>query len=242
MKKALIIGGIVVLAGALFLTSLVLVVRARGGVNESQGLASVPVIGGLVKAEPVAEPAPAEEVAQEPVPAAGGGEATFLRFGPQARLERLADELRLKKSDYDDGLQEVERRMRELDAWERQLKEERDKLRAAFAAEKEDLIKLKDDLARQKAEQDARQILIETTEEGNLKKTAEIYGKMEAEKAAEILTEMYQGDQPETVVKIIYLMQDRSAAKTLAAITNAEISAEITEKIKRIGQDVQQGG
>jgi flagellar motility protein MotE (MotC chaperone) len=53
---------------------------------------------------------------------------------------------------------------------------------------------------------------------------------------------MYSSGQQDTVVKIIYLMQDRSAAKTLEAIADAKIGAAITQKLKQIGKTVPQGG
>ena len=38
-------------------------------------------------------------------------------------------------------------------------------------------------------------------------------------------------------MKIIYLMQERSAAKTLAAFADPKIGAEITEKLKHINNE-----
>jgi flagellar motility protein MotE (MotC chaperone) len=241
VKKAALAAGILCLGGVLFAVSFAVLLKSRGGLPSSHPLARAPLLGDFLRGE-AAQADAAEQAEQEGAEPSASGEATFLRFGTEAELERLADELQVTKSEYDGRLRDLERRMRELDAWERQLKTERDMLRERFAKEKEELRQLKDQLERQKTEQDQRQILIEQTEQDNLRQMAKIYGKMAPETAAQVLTEMYAGEEPETAVKIIYLMPDRSAAKTLEAITDPKICAALTEALKRIGQDVQQGG
>lgn len=243
MKKAAIIIGILAAAAVMFALSLVVLVRLRGGPSAGyDALGGVPLIGGMLKAGAGPQPQPAEQQAEPAHQLAARRQMPFLSFGPESRLEYLAEELSVKSADYDGALRRLERRSRELDAWERQLKEERDILRARFGKEKRELTALKDELARTEAALAARRILIDASEEANLKKTAEIYGKMAAASAAQVLTEMYGSGQQETVVKIVYLMQDRSAAKMLEAMTDPKMTAQITEQLKLVGKEVEQGG
>jgi len=241
VKKALVIAGAVVAAIVLSVGSFVAFAMLRGGLPASAA-DRVPLLGRLLAAPqpPEALAGTPQEQAAAQLPA--GREVPFLRFGPEAKLQRLAQELEAKRAEYETTQRELQRRSRELDAWERQLQEERDNLRATLGKEKSELAQLRDELGRKETDLSARQVLIEQTEEANLKKTAEIYGKMTPERAAEILTQMYSSGQQDTVVKIIYLMQDRGAAKTLEAIADAKIGAAITEKLKQIGKTVPQGG
>jgi flagellar motility protein MotE (MotC chaperone) len=83
---------------------------------------------------------------------------------------------------------------------------------------------------------------IDENEAANLKATAGIYDKMSSEQAAAILSQMFAGGQQDSVVKIISLMQDRSAAKTLESLTDAKIGAQITEQLQRIAKPTKAGG
>ncbi|KPK66175.1 MAG: hypothetical protein AMK73_00785 [Planctomycetes bacterium SM23_32] len=242
MKKVAILVVALALAAVLFGASFVAVVGMRGGLGASHAkLARLPLIGGMLKVQPEPESeAQQQSPPDEPLPE--GRDVPFLRFGPQERLKRLVEELQAKQTEHETAVRELERRARELDAWESQLTAERDALRARFTTEKEELVGLKEDLARRQAELDARQVLIAQTEEANIKKTAEIYAKMAPERSSELLTAMYGDGQQDTVVKIIYMMQDRSAAKALEAITDPKIGAEITQALKQIGKEVQPGG
>jgi flagellar motility protein MotE (MotC chaperone) len=245
VKKVIIIAGALGVSALLFLVSFVGFAKARGGIA-SPAAAKVPLLGGLLKAPASSEAAPAagqpqDAQAQTSPPLPGGREVPFLRFGPEAKLQRLTQELDAKRTEYETALRDAQRRSRELDAWERQLKEERDSLREAFDKEKQELTQLQGQLAAKESELAQRQVIVQQSEEANLKKTAEIYGKMTPERAAQVLTQMYNAGQQDTVVKIIYLMQDRSAAKTLEAITDAKVGAQITEKLKQVGKTTQQG-
>jgi flagellar motility protein MotE (MotC chaperone) len=237
------IAGLAFGAAVLFVVTLVVFVNMRGGVGSPDSmLARLPLLGGLVTVKAASEEGTAApSTAQAPV-LSSGREATFLRFGSESELVRLAGELRTKKAEYDEAKRELDRRARELAAWEQQLKEERDMLRDQFARQKDELDAARADLEAREAQVSGQQVAIEAEEEKNLKKTAEIYGKMEAERAAEMLASLYSSGDEETVVKIIYLMQDRSAAKVLGAFVDPTTGATITEKLKHVGREVQQGG
>jgi hypothetical protein len=230
-------------AGAfVFMITLVVFVNLRGGVSGAHTrLASIPVLGGLLKARPdAAEPAAApQDQAEAP---RQQREIPFLRFGPEARLARLAQELETRKDEYDAMLTGLERRERELDAWQRQLKLERDALREQFGKEKEQLAQVRDEVQQRELALQSRQVAIDVAEEASLKKTAEMCAKMPPEKGARILSEIYGRGEKETVVKIIYLMEGRAAAKTLAAFSDPAVSAEIVEQLKRVTKSPQEGG
>ena len=98
-----------------------------------------------------------------------------------------------------------------------------------------------DELGPQQAAMKERQIAITRNEQENLKKTAEILEKMDSAPAAEVLTEMYSNGQIGTVAKIVYLMQDRGAAKVLAAIEPAQVRAEIIEQLSHVEEQAGEG-
>jgi len=236
VKKPIIIAAVAVAAAGAFLTALVVATNVRGGLDPSRaGLKKVPLLGALVK---VREPAPddkakAEGKAKQPGAAAPAettaqGNMSFLRFGAESRLTQLADELEAKKTEYEALLQESQRRARELEAWEHQLKVERDTLRQKLDQKETTLAAL--------------QLKIDENEAANLKSTAAIYDKMDPEQAASILAQMYSGGQQDSVVKIISLMQDRTAAKALASFTDSKIGAQITEQLQRIAKPTKAGG
>ncbi|MFW6118974.1 MAG: hypothetical protein ACOC7S_01410 [Planctomycetota bacterium] len=242
MKKALLTGGALMAALVAFAGSMVVVVNSRGGVPAESPLAGAPVLSALLKVQAPPEGEEGGEPESEPADLSPSREAPFLRFSPEARLQKLARELTVKKAEYDQMLSGLERRERELAAWERQLKKERDDLRETLRRQKEDLALLQEQLQQKEAQLEALQIAIQGSEQENLERTADIYGKMDSERAAEILAQMYEDGEQETVVKIIYLMQDRSAAKALAAFSDPRISAQITEQLKRIKEPQQQEG
>jgi flagellar motility protein MotE (MotC chaperone) len=241
VKKAIIIAALALGALVMFAVSLVAVVRVRGGLDPSHALARAPLVGRLLSgAAPQAQAGGSEQTAE--VAPQAGREAPFLRFGLQARLERLADELEAKKAEYDAAMKTADRRQREMDAWSQQLKEERDALRARFGKENEDLSRLRDDLARREAELASARLRLGSAEQANLKITADMYSKMEPEKAAELLTQLCADGKADTAVKILYLMQDRSAAKTLEAVKDPKTGAEMTERLQRVTKDAPPGG
>jgi flagellar motility protein MotE (MotC chaperone) len=252
VKKAIIIPAAVAAAGAVFVAALILVTNMRGGLDASHaGIKKLPLLGALVKVKQVgpeqaaaghdARPGQKEGgAAQTPVQSAA--DMAFLRFGPQANLAQLTQELEAKKAEYDSLQQEAVRRGRELDAWQQQLKVERDALMQKFQKEKEDLAAQRLELDQKEKSLAALQLKIEDNESANLKATAGIYDKMEPEQAASILSQMYSGGQQDGVVKIISLMQDRTAAKALGSFPDAKTGAQITEQLQHVVKPSRAGG
>ena len=244
MSKIATIAGAVLGGVVAFVIALVVVVNMRGGVSGSHaGLADLPLVGGLVKAQPKAEEgedaAPTEPEGEQ---LAGGRELPFMRFAPEARLARLAQELDMKKNEYDLKLGHLKRKERELEAWQQQIELERNNLREKFTQAQQDLDTARAEVAAKEAELSGLRVAIGSAEQSNLKKTAEMCGRMSPDKGARILTQMYEGGEKDTVVKIIYLMEGRSAAKMLEAFTDPAVSAEIVEQLKRVAKSPHQGG
>jgi flagellar motility protein MotE (MotC chaperone) len=244
VKKWIIIGAAVPVAGIVFLAALVMIINSRGGLDPSHaGIKKVPVIGALVKVkEPpkAADAKPAEPAPDAAAPA--GGDLPFMRFGAQSQLAVLVQELEAKKAEYEALLLQAQRRTRELDAWEKQIAVERDTLRDKLEKEKQDLTAQRQDLDQKTAALATLQLQIKSTEEANLKSTAGIYDKMSPEQAAAILTQMCVAGKQDNVVKIMSLMQDRSAAKTLESFTDPKIGAQITEALQHVAKPAKAGG
>jgi hypothetical protein len=237
VKKVILIVATLFGALAVFLIVLVMSVNSQGGLSPSRAsLAKAPLIGGLLKVQTPEGEQEGEEAADS---SPGQQEMPFLRLSSESALQRITGELEAKRTENAQIQARLQRRLRELEVWELQLKTERENLVRMLQKERAELNRLKEDLERREADLKAEQISIEAAEEVNLKKTSDIYGKMDVEKAAEVLTEMCAGGEKDAVVKIIYLMQDRNAAKILAAITNPELSAEITRQLKHIRQDTE---
>lgn len=241
MKRVLLAGAAALAAAAAFLGALVVLVNARGGLSPSHaGVKRMPLLGALIEvkpAKPAQEPgSPGEQGEGQP------REMPYLRYGSASTVSRMVEELELKKTEYEALLRGLERRAAELEAWEKQLKVERDRLREQFTEDKEELAALRARLRRKEQELDARQVAIEQEEEQNLAATAAIYDRMASERAAEILMEMYSEGQQEAVVKIVHLMQQRTAAKALEAFPDPKIGAQITERLQHIGRADKAGG
>ncbi len=239
MKKVILIAAALLGAGIVFLISLAMLVNARGGLpSERAGVAQLPLIGGLFEVQGSEPEGPPPGPPDEEKPP----RMSFLRYAPQARLQELAQELSVKRSEYDSRLLRLDRRDRELHVWEQQLEKERENLRKTFEARRRELARREEEISRRQAELQAFTIKLEEAEEKNLKTAAEIYGKMEPTRAADFFTEMYGAGQEDTVVKIVYLMRERDAAKVLGALQDATITADITERLKRVTRETEQEG
>jgi len=77
-------------------------------------------------------------------------------------------------------------------------------------------------------------LVIAADEQSNLRHTAGIYDKMDAEEAASIIESMCMNSQDADAVKILHFMEERAVAKVLAAIKDKGLVAGLTDKLKRI--------
>jgi len=208
------------------------------------GFAGMFAFAWFTKPKPVAEAAPVAQTALSPNEAGTGDlPPQTLAAGSipkssmtEELLEKLVYDVREKIQDYKLKVQSLEVQEKRLRAAQDTLKkdiEEMDSLRLELAAS----------VASLKAEQDKlskSRIEIQAAEKANLMSMAATYDKMDAESAGKILINMAKNQNQNTgtddAVKILYYMTERTKAKVLASIAEAEpaISAYVCQKLKQI--------
>jgi flagellar motility protein MotE (MotC chaperone) len=77
------------------------------------------------------------------------------------------------------------------------------------------------------------QLAVTELEKANLKRTAQIYEKMDAESSGRILSGMCESNQEDDAAKILHFMSDRSAGKLLATL-DSKLAARLCDKLKKI--------
>ena len=263
MKKVLPIAGIIVLALILFLGSVVVLVRLRGGAAPDSALAGLPGLGSV--------PADPEEDAETPAvegnaPVAGAApkkrDMSFLRQGSVIRLNQMADTLSEKRIEYERRERTLKEREQQLSAMEEQLRRDRDALRKKLLEQKRDIeaeaVRLEDE--KRKLEQDrskfredvlAHHARLKAVEQENLKQLAESVGRMSPAGAAELLLELHAetaGDESnrDTVVKVMYLMETRLCAKIFDAMVQQgedgrKLAAEVARKLRTLTKESPEG-
>ncbi len=145
---------------------------------------------------------------------------------------------------------DVREKMREYDTRQKKLDDEAQRIHIARQSLEEDIErlnqlreKLDGSLAALKEREDRIQnilIQIEDVERGNLQRLATTYDRMDVEQAGRIMMSMAANNQLQDVVKILYYMNDRNAARLLGEIgsTRPEVAGVLSMQLKR----VQEGG
>jgi flagellar motility protein MotE (MotC chaperone) len=155
---------------------------------------------------------------------------------PDQQLQALIYEVREKIKEYSLKLRELDVREKRLTTAQDDLKkdiEEMASLRVELAAAVASLKNEQEKLIKTKVE-------IDKTEQENLIAIAAAYDKMDAESAGKILMNMIQSQNPgsdaDDAVKILYYMTERTKAKVLASMAEAEpaVSAYLCQKLKRM--------
>jgi len=231
VKKMIPLIVAVLVAAVVLVVTMVTAVNMKGGVSPAHaGLSKLPLIGKLIRIN-IVNP---DERTGSGGPLVNDRPLAFLRPGDETKLAPLTRELERKSSEYDDMLLQLRRRARELDAWERQLVTERDNLKQKFSLEGAELTQRATDLVRKESDLKSLSLLISAAESENLKKTADIYGKMDVARAADVLSEMYSRGDRDSVIKIISLMDEGKAAKALGGMKDAKLCADITTKLAHV--------
>lgn len=154
----------------------------------------------------------------------------------ERELQTLVYDIREKIKDYNLKLQALDVREERLQVAQDSLNkdiEEMEALRVELASALALLRNEQDKLLQSKIE-------IENSETKNLISIAATYDKMDAESAGKILMNMVEnqnsGSSTEDAVKILYYMEDRTKAKVLASMAEAEpaVSAFICQRLKRM--------
>jgi len=148
------------------------------------------------------------------------------------------------EANFDDLARQVRAKQAQLDQKETQLKQ--DELRLASESErlKQEVAKLESvqmqtlEALRQvneaKAKLDASRLVIAREEKVNLKLLAAKYNAMPTAQAGEILISMCRSGKDEMVVRILYLMSDRSSGKILSEMPDRAMAGRLTEMLSRV--------
>lgn len=152
------------------------------------------------------------------------------------QLQTLIFEVREKIREYN-------LKLRDLDVREKRLQVAQDSLKKDIAEMNSLRVELASAVASLKNEQDKlqkSQLAIDENEQENLIAIAAAYDKMDAESAGKILMNMVKtqgpGNSSDDAVKILYYMTERTKAKVLASMADAEpaVSAFICQRLKRL--------
>lgn len=233
MKKLVTVCGLLILGLAVLISSVILGVNAAGGLPPArEHLTRLPLVGPLLKvrSSETEEPA-AEPQLEEQQPEDTG--LPFAELADRGKMEPLIRELEREKRECAALKKNLERRLREVKARGEQLAADRKELVKDYRKKQAELQKLRDQISARKKALEQTRVIIQSNEQQNLKDTAKIYERMDAEDAGEILSEMYS-NKPDTVVKLISLMRDRSAGEILATFSDPAACAEITEKLSHV--------
>jgi hypothetical protein len=260
MKKLMLIGGLATLCPVLFLGSLLVFVRMRGGISADSALTRLPLLGALMPTQQEPYDA-AEHGADGAVPGPAGQaarEVAFLRHGEYAQIRNITADLSTRQAQLDEKERRLQLRERQLEVMATQLKHEADELRRRMEEEREKLARerLALDARRNVLEDKAtelakKEMIIRANELAGMTTLSEAIGSgMTPEAAAKMLVESYTNPQiPEgknTVVKVLSLMEARRAGKILEAILATEqvgpkIAAEIAEELKKVSRESDEG-
>ena len=161
----------------------------------------------------------------------------------EKQLRSLVFEVREKKQEYDDKLENLTLREQRLQITQDTLKQdiqEMKNLRIEFAT-------IVADIKSERAKLLKTRLEIDRAERENLVLIAATYDKMDASSASKIMVSLCTSqEQPEVIdiqssgfdeaVKILHYMTERTKAKLLAELTTAEpkLAALLTQKLKRV--------
>ena len=174
----------------------------------------------------------------EPAPLRAGEKVQSPQTVELAQMEKLTlrgDQLEELMRAVKQKSEEVYRRNRQLDEREKRLTVAQDALRKDAQALDNMRVQLAAPLLRlkeMKAEIDGARITIKRIEAANMKRIAKVYEKMPSEQGGAILTGMCRNNQIEDAARILHLMSDKGAARTLGAISDAKITAELFKRLK----------
>lgn len=221
LAVALTLGAVLVFVG-----TLAGLLAAKGQLNK-EGLSrfhGLPVVGRYFP-----EPAPAD--ASTVAGASGGPKASVgqperLGAGWSAgEIRRLMDEAQKFRDEYRSKMEGLKTHEKRLEAIELDLARKRGEIEAVKKAVKKAWEELRQ--ARQVLDKD--KVVFLESERKNLKRMAKVYEAMPADSAAATMAAV----EEDTVVKLMFLMSERSAGKVLAALS-PEVAGRITEKMRKM--------
>lgn len=237
-----VIAAVLLEAGVLF-GSLVIGVNVAGGLSPAHSsLEGVPVVGALLPVRSKEATGPgAGEGHRGSVQEADIPPLSSMKFVTEGAMESLVQELEFEKQECEALRKRLERKLREVQAREQKLAADRQTMLDAYQQKKSTLEKLKKEIESRKADLERTRVLMTARERENLKDTAKIYERMDAEEAAKILSQTYE-KKPETVVKLLSLMRDRCAGEIMAEFADPAVCGEITEKLSHVEETPEKEG
>ncbi len=243
MKEVGTVIAAILLEAGVLLGSVVIGVNMAGGLSPSHSsLDRVPVVGALlpVQADDSQE-IDSDSAAKGDFPSGEKELLNSMEFTSDSSMDSLIRELEFARQECESRRKRLERKLREVTAREEQLASDRKALLQDFKSKKKALEKLKEEIEAKRADLESTRVVMKARERENLKDTAKIYERMDAEEAAEILSKVYE-KKPETVVKLISLMRDRSAGEIMAEFSEPDTCGEITEKLSHVEEPAQKEG
>ena len=167
-----------------------------------------------------------------PTPTLGSVQPVTISMKEQ-ELDRLGKELRLKIDAYRVKQKQLDKQQKQIQLAGQLLEKQAKELEALKMELMTPLNGLKDAMA----SLENTRIRVAKLEKSNLKRTATIYEKMDAARGVGILIAMYKNNQEDDVVKILFYMSEKKAAKLLAEMQDQNIAAKLCQKLKKIQED-----
>lgn len=242
VKRTIIIAIVVLAALFMFVASLVVGINIQGGLPPSYSeLAEIPVLGELIRIQEADEDAGEEGDSEEQEGRADAdgskGDASLFDMAVEERLEVMSEELEQKRKELNAKEKKLRRREREIEGWRKEFARSRERAFETLEEKEKELEQKEEELEAAREKFEEKTIELDRQKESNLEKTAGVFGRMKADQAAELLTEMYNERGPDNVVKIIYLMQDRNAAKIMDAMPDGDVGADIADRLSYVTRD-----
>jgi flagellar motility protein MotE (MotC chaperone) len=155
----------------------------------------------------------------------------------EKKFDSLVYDVREKIQEYEIKLKDLQTREQRLQVAQSSLKEDITKMEQLRMELAETVGKIK----QEQEKLNASRLKIKQTERENLKTIAATYDKMDSASASVILTNMTKSDKKDSLnldeaVKILYYMGERSKAKVLAEMGNAEpkLAAVLCHRLKEV--------
>ena len=198
--------------------------------DSEQGSSDQTVAGGLDSPSQTETSSAQENIVQVPP----GASELFAVEPKHSPLNELVRELRYKIEECKKRQAELEKRENRIAMIEAAIKDQTKELENRRIKLVMPLTQLKEAMA----EWERTRIRISIQEKAEIQKTAAIYEKMDSVNSSQILVEMCSNNEND-VVKILYYMSERSAAKCLAQISNSSkpLAAKLSQRIKVINQE-----
>ena len=146
------------------------------------------------------------------------------------QIDSLARSLREQLGRVHDAEDELEKKREMIESIRQQIVRDTDELEKLHTR----VVKAVTELNEKRAEFDEQVLLVTRLEEERLGQVAAIYDKMAPERASVVLESMYAGKQREEAIKILFFMNERSAAKALGQIQDPKVAAAMVQEFKRV--------